>query len=202
MDEINRIFGSLAELSDDELKDKTEAFKQRLREATRDGRARRDAMLQSLEGDVEDRAGVLDELAEVGTEIREIEARKLDEILPEAYAVFKESCRRLVGKSWERAEEQITWGDVPYDVQLIGGVVLHQGKVAEMATGEGKTLTSGMPLYLNGFNREGCASGDRKLFPVQTRCHVACPGLSVLGSYSRHYSGPCLGRRGVSRRRR
>ncbi|MDA0746144.1 MAG: preprotein translocase subunit SecA [bacterium] len=79
----------------------------------------------------------------------------LDEILPEVFAVYKETCRRMVGKSWERADEQITWVEVPYDVQLIGGVALHQGRIAEMATGEGKTLTSGLALYLNGMTGRG-----------------------------------------------
>ncbi len=153
--EINSIFLTLSTLSDDELKDKTEAFKERVREATLDVRARRDSMRKSLEGEAEERAAILDELSNIEAEILELEEEELDEILPEAYAVFKETCRRLVGKTWERAEEQITWGDVPYDVQLIGGIVLHQGKIAEMATGEGKTLTSGMPLYLNGLTGRG-----------------------------------------------
>jgi len=154
-DEINQIFSSLEALTDDDLRDKTEAFKERLREVTRDARAQKDAMRKSLEGHLTNRTELLDELEEVETEIRELEEDTLDEMLPEAYAVFKETCRRFVGKSWERAEEQLIWGDVPYDVQLIGGIVLHQGKIAEMATGEGKTLTSGMPLYLNALTGRG-----------------------------------------------
>ncbi len=72
-----------------------------------------------------------------------------DEILPEAFALVKEACRRLVGKRWEVTGEVIEWNMIPFDVQLIGAIVLHQGKIAEMATGEGKTLVATMPLYLN-----------------------------------------------------
>jgi len=73
----------------------------------------------------------------------------LDDILPEAYAAVKNACRRLVGKRWEVCGLETEWDMVPFDVQLIGAVVLHQGKIAEMATGEGKTLVATMPLYLN-----------------------------------------------------
>ena len=111
----------------------------------------------------------------------------LDEILPEAFAVVKETARRfkenteLVStateldrdlsvkkdyvtingnqstfrNSWTAAGGQVTWNMVHYDVQLIGGVVLHQGKISEMATGEGKTLVSTLPSYLNALAGEG-----------------------------------------------
>jgi preprotein translocase subunit SecA len=80
----------------------------------------------------------------------------LDDILPEAFAVVKQACMRLVGKAWDVAGIETTWDMVPYDVQLIGGVVLHQGRIAEMATGEGKTLVATMPLYLNALTGKGC----------------------------------------------
>ena len=79
----------------------------------------------------------------------------LDDLLPEAFAVVKEVCRRLVGKKWVVTGQEITWDMVPFDVQLIGGYVLHQGKIAEMATGEGKTLVATMPLYLNALDGKG-----------------------------------------------
>ena len=72
-----------------------------------------------------------------------------DDILPEAFAVVKNVCRRMLGKSWQVCEHSITWEMVPFDVQLIGAIVLHGQKIAEMATGEGKTLVATMPLYLN-----------------------------------------------------
>ncbi len=79
----------------------------------------------------------------------------LDDLLPEAFAVVKDTCRRLLGKSWDVCGMPNTWDMVPFDVQLIGAVVLHQGKIAEMATGEGKTLVATMPLYLNALTGRG-----------------------------------------------
>jgi preprotein translocase subunit SecA len=79
----------------------------------------------------------------------------LDDLLPEAFAAVKETCRRLVGKSWSVVGIPITWDMVPYDEQLIGGIMLHEGRIAEMATGEGKTLVATMPLYLNAISGRG-----------------------------------------------
>ncbi|MFC1475386.1 preprotein translocase subunit SecA [Candidatus Zixiibacteriota bacterium] len=79
----------------------------------------------------------------------------VEDLLPEAFAAVKEACRRLVGQRWEVAGIETEWDMVPYDVQLVGGVVLHQGKIAEMATGEGKTLVATLPLYLNALTGKG-----------------------------------------------
>jgi preprotein translocase subunit SecA len=79
----------------------------------------------------------------------------LDDILPEAYAVVKEACRRHLGRSWKVVGIERPWDMVPFDVQLLGGIVLHQGKIAEMATGEGKTLVAIFPLYLNALTGRG-----------------------------------------------
>ena len=73
----------------------------------------------------------------------------LDQLLPEAFAVVKNTARRLYGRKITVCEHELTWDMVHYDVQLIGGVALHEGKIAEMATGEGKTLVATLPLYLN-----------------------------------------------------
>ncbi|MCK4512778.1 preprotein translocase subunit SecA, partial [bacterium] len=64
----------------------------------------------------------------------------LDDLMPEAFATVKEACRRLVGKSWDVVGHPTAWNMVPFDVQLMGAVVLNRGEIAEMATGEGKTL--------------------------------------------------------------
>ena len=79
----------------------------------------------------------------------------LNEILPEAFAVVKETSRRHAGKQWEAGGSIVAWEMVHYDVQLIGGMVLHQGKIAEMATGEGKTLVATLPTYLNALRGRG-----------------------------------------------
>ncbi|MEO6463185.1 MAG: preprotein translocase subunit SecA, partial [Candidatus Eisenbacteria bacterium] len=86
---------------------------------------------------------------------RVAEGESIDDLLPEAFAAVKEACRRLVGRSWPVVGVETRWDMVPYDVQLLGGVVLHQGKIAEMATGEGKTLVATMPLYLNALAGRG-----------------------------------------------
>ena len=79
----------------------------------------------------------------------------LDELLPEAFATVREACRRLLGSTVVVTGHEMTWDMVPYDVQLIGGIVLHQGRIAEMATGEGKTLVATLPLYLNALAGRG-----------------------------------------------
>jgi preprotein translocase subunit SecA len=82
-------------------------------------------------------------------------ALRLNEILPEAYAVVKAACRRLWGQEIIVRGHPLKWEMIPFDVQLIGGVALHQGKIAEMATGEGKTLVATMPVYLNALSGRG-----------------------------------------------
>ena len=84
-----------------------------------------------------------------------IEKEVLDEILVEAFALVKHSCRLLCGKEWTAVGQKIKWEMIPYDEQLIGGIVLHQGKISEMKTGEGKTLVATMPIYLNALSGRG-----------------------------------------------
>ncbi len=79
----------------------------------------------------------------------------LEALLPEAFALVKVGCRLLVGRSWDVCGIDVGWEMVPYDVQLVGGIVLHRGGIAEMATGEGKTLVATMPLYLNALAGRG-----------------------------------------------
>ncbi|MXY98262.1 MAG: preprotein translocase subunit SecA, partial [Gemmatimonadetes bacterium] len=102
----------------------------------------------------------LDE-AQFPEKTREFRARwedgeDLDDILPEAYGLVKEACRRMIGRSWfVPGQGDMVWDMTPYDVQIIGGIVLHEGKIAEMATGEGKTLVALFPMYLNGLTGRG-----------------------------------------------
>ena len=82
-------------------------------------------------------------------------ARELDAVLPEAFAVVKNAARRLCGQSFDVCGHPIPWNMVHFDVQLIGGMVLHRGRIAEMATGEGKTLVATLPVYLNALSGRG-----------------------------------------------
>ena len=80
----------------------------------------------------------------------------LDDIMCEAYAVVKNACRRMCGKEFEVCGQMLKWDMVPFDVQIMGGIALHRGSIAEMATGEGKTLVATMPLYLNALTGRNC----------------------------------------------
>src|SRR5690625_650949 len=77
------------------------------------------------------------------------EGETLDDLLPEAFATVKNAARRLVGRKVTVTGHDLTWDMVHFDVQLIGGIALHQNYIAEMSTGEGKTLVATLPLYLN-----------------------------------------------------
>ncbi len=105
--------------------------------------------------DAEQRAVLSDKLA--GAEAAYVKALQatLNELLPEAFATVREACRRLLGSEVVVTGHALKWDMVPYDVQLIGGIVLHQGRIAEMATGEGKTLVATLPLYLNALAGRG-----------------------------------------------
>ena len=106
-----------------------------------------EAGLQSLSDD-DLRKKTADWKAEFSTiEDKEQLAAKLNEILPEAFAVVKNACRRLCGTDVSVRNHPLRWEMVPFDVQLIGGIALHTGKISEMATGEGKTLVATAPVY-------------------------------------------------------
>ena len=81
--------------------------------------------------------------------------KRLNEILPEAFAVVKNAARRMVGMQFMVCDYEYTWNMVHFDVQLVGGMVLHKGRIAEMATGEGKTLVATLPVYLNALTGRG-----------------------------------------------
>jgi preprotein translocase subunit SecA len=181
--------GALQALSHDELRAKTAEFKTKIQNA----RADKDAKIASLKQDAEQtqdidaREDIYAEIDKIEKEAYETSEKVLNEILPEAFAVVKETARRFKentsitvtatpkdrelsatksyiaiegdnatwANSWNAAGKAITWDMIHYDVQLIGGVVLHQGKIAEMQTGEGKTLVATLPLYLNALTGNG-----------------------------------------------
>ncbi len=157
VDEINKYYESYKNLTDDELKAKTEEFKNKIAEETKELRNQIEEIKNQLtEDDFDgDRQELHDKLEELEEELTEQYEEILDKLLPEAFAVVKDTCRRLVGQSWSAADTKINWNMIPYDVQLIGGIVLHRGKIAEMATGEGKTLVATLPIYLNALTGRG-----------------------------------------------
>ena len=192
VEEINGIYETLHDLSNDELRNKTLAFRERIRTFLTEIDAEIDRVQQEAEEteDLLEKEELFKEIDELIKEKDKEQEIVLKEILPEAFAVVKETARRFTEEdemivtatdhdrdlaanpkktgyvkikgdkaiyqtSWQAAGGDIDWAMVHYDVQLIGGMVLHDGKIAEMATGEGKTLVATLPAYLNGLTGMG-----------------------------------------------
>lgn len=189
VDKIKEIYPGLASLTNDQLRDKTTAFKAKINDYIADELA--EVAKYKEEVEVEKDINVKEELYAKADKVEEGIDEKIEEvlleILPEAFAVVKETARRftenetlevtatqmdrdiaakrdsvaIVGDSakwsntWNAAGAEITWDMIHYDVQLIGGITLHSGKIAEMATGEGKTLVATLPVYLNALAGRG-----------------------------------------------
>lgn len=160
VDQINEIYGTLKSKTDDELKAKTDEFKKRIQSEVQELEDTKKEIEKKLvensytHTEVQD---FYDEIKQLDKDIFATTEEVLDELLPEAFAVVKDVCRRLTESqySYEYVGNNNIWNMIPYDVQLIGAIVIHQGKIAEMQTGEGKTLVSIMPMYLNALAGKG-----------------------------------------------
>jgi preprotein translocase subunit SecA len=157
VDEINQSFEGLSSLSDEELKAKTAEFRAYIEEKTAELKSKIEALKDEKRAseDASERERLQLDIGELEKKLLAELEESLEDVLPDAFAVVKEACRRLVGTEITVTGQKLTWDMVPYDVQLIGGIALHRGKVAEMATGEGKTLVATMPLYLNALAGRG-----------------------------------------------
>ncbi len=191
VDKIKTIYPSIEKLSNDELRAKTLEFKAKINEATIEKEQKitelKDSIENNPEMDMDEKEHIYEQIDILDRENYDITQQVLNQILPEAFAVIKETARRfkenetievtatqmdrdmaatresiqIVGdkayfhNKWVAGGNTITWDMVHYDVQLIGGIVLHQGKIAEMATGEGKTLVATLPVYLNALPGKG-----------------------------------------------
>jgi preprotein translocase subunit SecA len=160
VEEIKSFEEDVKKLSDDELKGKTESYREMIRKATEEIDAEITEVKEKMESNdesitLEDRREFSDTLEELEQEWLETVEGVLEDILPEAYAVLKDTCRRFVGKSWKVAGTETKWEMVPYDVQLVGAVAMHNSSIAEMKTGEGKTLAAIFPAYLNALPGRG-----------------------------------------------
>lgn len=190
VDKIKEEFAKLESLSNDELRAKTSDFKQRITAYLADidqeiNNLRTEA--EQTEVEMAEKNAIYDKIDKLTKERDKKLEEVLMEILPEAFAVVKETARRFTENtslevtandfdrelaaqktnieikgdkafwrnSWIAAGTTVTWNMVHYDVQLIGGIVLHEGKIAEMATGEGKTLVGTLPAYLNALSGQG-----------------------------------------------
>src|SRR6266545_4147664 len=147
----------LKEVADSELQAQTSRFREAIAERTGAQHAEVERLKKAKHdcADPEERANLTEQLRNAEQEFVSELQRTLDDLLPEAFATVREAARRLLGSEVVVTGHPMKWDMVPYDVQLIGGIVLHQGKIAEMATGEGKTLVATLPLYLNALAGRG-----------------------------------------------
>ncbi len=189
VDQIKAKEGEMAQLTLDQLRAKSDTFRAQLREAQAETKKQIEALSEEAEAvsDIQRKEDIYAEIDQLKDALYEIEKQFLDEILPEAFAVIKETAKRFAenstlevtatafdrelsgtkayvtldgdkaiwSNSWDAAGKEVTWDMVHYDVQLVGGIALHQGKVAEMQTGEGKTLVATLPVYLNALAGNG-----------------------------------------------
>jgi preprotein translocase subunit SecA len=189
LDKTKKAYEEIKKLSNDELRDKTIEFKNTLKEGLKAIDDKIAAMKLQIESEanIDDREKHWAEIDKLEDERYETSQKILDEILPQAFSVVKETARRFTENewvevsatvndrelsakydhveiegdkaryrnSWMAGGSLVTWNMIHYDVQLIGGTVLHQGKIAEMATGEGKTLVATLPVYLNALTGKG-----------------------------------------------
>ncbi len=189
LDKILAVYDSIDKLSNDGLRARSAALREKLREVEAPFEARIEEIRQALEGDlpVAEKEKLATESDKLVKDEDEAIEKCLDEILPEAFAIMKSTARRFAQNEfievtatqfdrdlsinhdfvhiegdtavyqnhWVAGGNEITWDMVHYDVQLIGGTILHQGKIAEMATGEGKTLVATLPVFLNALAGKG-----------------------------------------------
>ncbi|MFD2542008.1 preprotein translocase subunit SecA [Lacinutrix gracilariae] len=189
VNKIKSFESALEALSHDELRAKTAFFKEKIAEARKPLQDKIDALLTDAdnEEDIDKREDIYLEIDAIKDEVYKITEDVLNDILPEAFAVVKETAKRFTNNtsitvtanefdrvisgehdyvtlegdqatwanSWDAAGKPITWDMIHYDVQLIGGIAMHQGKIAEMQTGEGKTLVATLPVYLNALAGRG-----------------------------------------------
>jgi len=189
VEQIKSFEPAIAKLSIDELRAKSIEFRKRIKDDQKDVQQRIDELEKKseTEEDINVKETIYNEIDQLKDELYEVEKVTLDDILPEAFAVMKETAKRFVENktltvtatpfdreisakhdyvtldgdkaiwrnSWNAAGKEVTWDMVHYDVQLIGGIAMHQGKATEMQTGEGKTLVATLPLYLNGLTGNG-----------------------------------------------
>ena len=187
--EINKIYPTLENLSNDELRDRITKIRAALKDSVADKRKEIADIKAEIENvEYENREPYWEKIDKIEKDILEVLEDELNKYLPEVFAIVRDTARRFAqnesievtasdfdrelaaqgkdfieindGKAiyhnhWMAGGNEVTWDMIHYDVQLIGGIVLHQGKIAEMATGEGKTLVATLPVFLNALTGNG-----------------------------------------------
>ncbi|MBW8358831.1 MAG: preprotein translocase subunit SecA [Weeksellaceae bacterium] len=186
---IKAVEGNVQQLSDDALRGKTAEFREKIKEATANITSQITQTREQIQNstDIDEKEALFTKIDTLNKEAYQVEEKVLGEILPEAFALVKETAKRwaengeirVTATDWDRElaatkdfveiqgdqavwknrwnahGTEVIWDMVHYDTQFIGGVVLHSGKIAEMATGEGKTLVGTLPIYLNALPGRG-----------------------------------------------
>ena len=188
VNKVKEAYPAIEKLSDDELRARIDDVKKRVQDAVAPEKNRIAELRASVEEqDYEKREAIWEEIDKIEKTILEKYEKVLDEVLPEVFAVVKDTARRFAQNEtitvtatpfdrelalthdfvhiegdkaiyqnhWVAGGNEVTWDMIHYDVQLFGGVVLHKGKIAEMATGEGKTLVATLPVFLNALTGNG-----------------------------------------------
>tara|TARA_B110000003_G_scaffold233634_1_gene236986 strand:+ start:28651 stop:31992 length:3342 start_codon:yes stop_codon:yes gene_type:complete len=188
VDKVTAFESSLSVLSNDQLRDKTIEFKEKIAVAKKAYAKKIKALeKEAKEAEIDRQEDIFSEIDNLQNQAYDASEVVLNDIMPEAFAVVKETAKRFVNNekievtatpfdrelsatrehvvldgdkafwqnSWDASGKPVIWDMIHYDVQLIGGSVLHQGKIAEMMTGEGKTLVSTLPVYLNALTGQG-----------------------------------------------
>ena len=189
IEEIHSFENEMNGLSNDDLRNQTQIFKKLIQQSTSDINSQIEKIKEEIEEikDFDKKEELFSQIDKLNEDAYKISEKTLNEILPKAFAVIKETAKRFVENkeiavssnnfdielssrkeyvkikdnksywenTWDAAGKNIIWDMVHYDVQLVGGVAMHQGKIAEMQTGEGKTLVATLPVYLNALTGRG-----------------------------------------------
>ena len=149
--QINSIYDSLKSISDNEIRKQIQVIKQDIQKILTPLENELEELNENyqIEPDENKKIGLGNNIDLLAKNLKDKTQSVLNDHLPEVFAIIKDTCRRLVGYEYEVRGDKETWFMIPFDVQLIGAIVLHEGKITEMATGEGKTLVATMPLFLN-----------------------------------------------------
>ena len=188
VNKVKAVYPEIQKLDNDALRAKTQELKAYIRDSAAEQRAKVDELKAKVEStELEDREELFNQIDKLEKEILDIYEKALDDVLPTAFSIVKDTARRfteneeivvtatdfdrqlaatkdfvrieddkaIYANHWQAGGNEVTWNMVHYDVQLFGGVVLHKGKIAEMATGEGKTLVATLPVFLNALTGNG-----------------------------------------------
>ena len=190
VEKVKAVSPQIEQLDNDALRQRTKELQKQVQDSAKEQKARIEELKATIENTpIEERADIFDKIDKIEKEVLEIYEKALDEVMPEVFAIVKETARRFAENEetivtatdfdrelagdpkkdfitidgdkaiyhnhWTAGGNDLKWEMIHYDVQLFGGVVLHQGKIAEMATGEGKTLVATLPVFLNALTGNG-----------------------------------------------